>query len=469
VPVYIAKAIHFIHFTKKPKNMKNFWPCFALMVAAYSAHSQEWIPQGMNLLPDGYAVFSMSIVDDTALWIIASEKAVVESGSPVPSNHQILIFRSIDAGQTWETIIVEESTGRFSFDIQAESADEAWITTQDYNSGLGRAIYKTEDGGVTWQQKTMSGSAGVFIRLLEPNHIFCQANKGVTTSADDGVTWETHIIEGYGITDNEYNGVISGSNMACSVGDTIWVGTSEGRVVRSTLYGQAHEIFTAAPGKFIQCVSFADHEKGMLIYYNLNTGAYGLARSSDGGTTWSETPSKPDEVISCNLTFVPGTSATYVLTPDPYAIDHSYYVTNDFGETWRNGGTIGGENFNSVQFLNPTTGWLAAEKSTGNGSPLAYKWSGDLSTGTKSLDQSLTAFTLSPNPALDYISLHFDEELTEEQIQTLYDHTGKVIFSRKTNQKEIDIRALSPGLYTLNINSGNRTGSRSFIKLDSAD
>ncbi len=448
--------------------MKNFWQCLVLLVIANSANSQEWIPQGMNLLPDGYAVLSMSIVDDTVLWVITSDESVANSGTPVPADHQIFLFRSINAGQTWETIYVEESIGRISFDIQAESADEAWITTQDYASGLGRAIYKTEDGGVTWQQKTLGGNTGVFIRLLEQSHIFCQANKGVTTSADDGATWESHNINGYGSA--EYNGLISGCNMACTAGDTIWVGTSEGRIARSTLYGQEHTRFNAAVGEFIQCVSFADHQKGMLIYYDLNTGAYGIARSFDGGATWSETPSKPAEIISCNLTFVPGTSGTYILTPDPFAIDHSYYITNDFGETWNNGGIIEGDNFNCVLFLNPTTGWLSANKKSTNGeSPLVYKWSGDLTTGTKAVDQILAGFTLSPNPASDYISIHFEEDLTDDQIQTLYDHVGKVIFSRKTDQIEIDIRALPPGRYTLKIISGDRTGSRSFIKLDSAD
>lgn len=447
--------------------MKNFWQCLVLMVVSQSATSQNWIPQGMNLLPDGYNVFSMSIVEDTVLWITASEPI---SSGPVPSDHLIIIFRSIDAGETWETISVEESIGRISFDIQAESADEAWITTQDYGSGLGRAIYKTEDGGATWQQKSINASAGVFLRLLEPNHIFCQANKGVATSADDGATWETHIIEGYGITDDEYNGVVSGSNMACAVGDTIWVGTSEGRVVRSTLYGQAHEIFSVASGMYIQCVSFIDHQKGMLIYYNLNTGAYGISRSFDGGSTWSATPSQPEEIISCQLSYVPGTSGTYILTPDPFAANHDYYLTTDFGETWYNEGSIDGDNFNCVQFLNPTTGWVSAyEESTQNGSPLVYKWSGDLPTGTNAMDQSLSGFTIYPNPASATIFLHFDEDLTEDQIQTLYDHTGKVILCRKTNQTEIDIRSLPPGLYTVNIISGDRSGSRSFLKQDASD
>jgi hypothetical protein len=453
---------------KKPNVMRIILTCLVLTVIANSVYTQEWTAQGFDLLPDGYAVFSMSIVDDTVIWITASEEDVASSGASVPDSHLILVFRSVNAGETWETHIVEESKGRFSFDIQAESAHEAWITTQDYSSGLGRAIYKTDDGGVTWQLITINGAAGVFIRLLESNHLFCQANKGVTTSADDGAHWESHIINGYG--DFDYNVVVSGSNMACTAGDTIWVGTLEGRIVRSTLYGQAHKIFNAAPGEFIQCVSFADHEKGMLIYYDLNTGEYGIARSFDGGVTWSEIPSKPEQTISCNLTFVPGSSGTYVLTPDPYAFEHDYYVTTDFGETWSTGGTIEGDNFNCVQFLNPTTGWLSAnEKSRPTGSPLVYKWSGDLSTGTKSVDLSLTGFTLSPNPASDYISLDFDEELTEEQIQTLYDHAGKVIFSRKTNQMEIDIRALPAGMYTLNIISGDRSGSRSFIKLDSAE
>ena len=137
--------------------MKKFLPVLAIsLILCPCTYSQDWIPQAHDLLPEGYAVFSISVVSDQVVWLAASEKAVIEIYQPVPSDHVTLLLRTTDGGSNWEMIEVDEAMGTFSWEILALNADTAWITTQCYGSVAGNGLYKTMTGAATAFQSGFS-------------------------------------------------------------------------------------------------------------------------------------------------------------------------------------------------------------------------------------------------------------------------------------------------------------------------
>ena len=439
--------------------MKYLFIFILCVLAMRNIVAQEWIPKGYGFLPQGYAINSISAVDDTVIWVNASVESVVNSGTPVPADHLIKIIRSTNGGETWESHGVEESIGRISFDIQAVDAYTAWITSQDYGSGLDRALYKTEDGGITWTNKLLFRGAGVFLRILDGQHLFCQNNKYIAWSADGGENWTRDTIEEY--SSNEYNILFSGTNMACMIGDTIWVGTSLGRIVRFTQYGANYEMISTGLPYSITNVSFADHLNGMIYYSSIRS----LARTHDGGNTWEVTPSLPEATLNYNITHVTGTNETYVTTTSSGSHGAQYFWTTDFGNTWTSGDEIENAETNCIQFLSPTIGWIARRSITGDNDPIIYKWTGDLQTSVKNAFNQLTGFRMSPNPALDMIKYDFDDHSGGSHFETITDVKGQVVSARETTEKEVDISHLIPGVYFIHIKVNELSGIWKFVKL----
>jgi photosystem II stability/assembly factor-like uncharacterized protein len=223
--------------------------------------------------------------------VTAALESVALSGSPVPLDHKLKVLRSVDAGYSWEGHDV--ATGRFSFDIIAVDANTAWITTQSYGNGISNALFKTEDGGDTWMNKLNHRTGGVFVRRFDDTHILCQVNDWYSWSEDGGENWKSDTIHEY--LPNEFNTLAAGNNMVSVIGDTLWVGTSLGRIVRFTEYGATFQMIYTGTIYLIQSLTFADHLRGMIFHYNGTTGAFGLSRTHDGGNTWELTPSKPPD------------------------------------------------------------------------------------------------------------------------------------------------------------------------------
>ena len=84
-----------------------------------SAKSQTWLPQGAGLFPNGYAIYSISVPNDSVVWLIASVESAVQGAGGVPANHLTKVARTTNGGETWQVHDVEEAVGRISFDIAA--------------------------------------------------------------------------------------------------------------------------------------------------------------------------------------------------------------------------------------------------------------------------------------------------------------------------------------------------------------
>ncbi|MEN8928980.1 MAG: LamG-like jellyroll fold domain-containing protein [Flavobacteriales bacterium] len=81
-----------------------------------------------------------------------------------------------------------------------------------------------------------------------------------------------------------------------------------------------------------------------------------------------------------------------------------------------------------------------------------------------SINENLKAlYQIYPNPATNDLSLSYALNLGVESI-TIFDITGKVVFTTTKNFTSIHIAELSKGLYTIRLNTSNGSSTKRFIK-----
>ena len=145
------------------KKSFTFFVFVLTLLSQVSLIAQLWEEHAIGVLQNDYGVFDISIVDENVVWAVAFDQTI---GNPIPSNHSPHVIKTIDGGLTWERYDIEEASGTISFDIEAFDDQVAFITTNDYGNGIGRTVFKTEDGGESWNSKLNNNAGGVWIRFF---------------------------------------------------------------------------------------------------------------------------------------------------------------------------------------------------------------------------------------------------------------------------------------------------------------
>jgi len=121
------------------------------------------------------------------------------------------IYKSIDAGETWENIGLPKSDHIGRILVHPENSDIVYVAVAGklYDKNQERGVYKTVDGGVSWKQSLFISDSTAVIDIsmspLEPDVLFAASwertrfavnrtyggvTSGVHRSKDGGVTWE---------------------------------------------------------------------------------------------------------------------------------------------------------------------------------------------------------------------------------------------------------------------------------------
>jgi photosystem II stability/assembly factor-like uncharacterized protein len=362
--------------------MKYF---FTILISIFSFHQlfAQWTNEDSGM-PGTKTLIDMYASSNQVVWGAGVSQP---SGAGVWSNDYC---KTIDGGTTWTANTIPAGANFSMSNIFAFDANNAWVAMFNPTAGGGR-IFHTTDGGTTWTQALTNGftSASSF-----PNFIyFKDAQNGVVmgdpvgsdfeiyTTADGGATWTQ--VPGANITNaggTEYGLTAN----YCALGNSVWFGTTTGRVFRSIDFGQHWTASTVTGSNYIISVSFKNNTTGIAL-----DSLKKISATTDGGATWN-TVATTGDYFSTSIRYVPGTSATYLGVGQDAAgtINGSAYSTDD-GQTWN---TLDiGVYHSAIAAFDGSTIWTGGYRDAAQAAvfPGIYKYSG-------------TSFITSPTISLVY-------------------------------------------------------------------
>jgi photosystem II stability/assembly factor-like uncharacterized protein len=257
------------------------------------------------------------------------------------------VYRSLDGGKSWENKGLKESGHISMIRIDPQDGNVVWVAAQGplWNSGGDRGLYKTLDGGGSWEKLLdIDADTGVNEFVLDPRnpdvivassyqrrrHVWTLINggpgSGVHKTTDGGKTWRRI---SQGLPEGDLGRI--GLTAAPSAPDVLYAiveAEEEQGVYRSTDFGESWEKrsdrMTTSPQYYNEL--YVDPQDSDVVY-SLDTLTH---RSEDGGKTWSRVPIKNRHVDDHALWIDPGNSAHLYIGGDGGA-----YESWDRGETWR--------------------------------------------------------------------------------------------------------------------------------------
>lgn len=331
------------------------------------------------------------------------------------------IVKTTDAGNNWSLI----SSGQFN------RLFSLWFTTPDIGYiASGNSIFKTNDGGITWNEMIVSDTGVFYYTELQ----FVNENTGFITSEYDGLIFRT---DDAGVSWSVvYQNINDQPVRAIQFlnQDTGFVALSNS-VLKTTDGGQSWIEFTDFPIENIfESMFFVNSQTGYVgsFYYGW------LYKTTDGGETWTDLsdPSRIYPVMSMYFT----SETTGYLTSD------GLYQTNNGGNTWVHLDYVN-HGMSKLWFTDNLTGYLAGS------SGMILKTTNAGAVPVLSPDKPDSEFTLYPNPASDDFTLT-SNSVTEPFTISIYNSNGLCIYFERytTSTIKVSTEALPSGLYFLRIN-----------------
>jgi len=258
------------------------------------------------------------------------------------------VYKSVDAGRSWKNMGLPESEHIGMIAIDPRDSDTVYVAAQGplWRAGGDRGLYKTTDGGETWEQVlSVSDDTGineVHLDPRDPDTIYASAYQrrrhvwtlidggpegGIWKSTDGGATWR-EINKGLPKQDKGRIGLDISPVDPDVVYAIVEAAEGKGGFYRSTDRGEhwdkmsGHDTTSAQYYNEIFC-----HPTDVDTVYSLDTF---LQVTHDAGKTWERVAKKNKHVDN---------HALWIDPDDPQHLrvgcDGGIYDTYDTGEHWR--------------------------------------------------------------------------------------------------------------------------------------
>lgn len=255
--------------------------------------------------------------------------------NPLNNNHILIgysvggVFETTDGGQTWTPIFDEQaftSIGDIEFD--PIDSNTIWVGTGDPNiSGypfIGDGIYKSTDGGQTWQNMGLTDTriiSRIQVHPFNSNIVYAATmgvpfsrnnDRGVYRTLDGGETWEQvlFIAQDAGAIDLIMNPdepttlYAAGWNRIRNNSESLITG-SAAKVYRSTDGGDHWDVLTgglpqADNGRIGIAMAPTNSDRLYAMYVGTDSQLHSIYTSEDGGDNWIEVPTGTDSGLQGN-------------------------------------------------------------------------------------------------------------------------------------------------------------------------
>jgi photosystem II stability/assembly factor-like uncharacterized protein len=282
------------------------------------------------------------------------------------------VLRTIDAGRTWQRLIVPDGAGLDFRDVDAIDERTAWVLS--IGPGDASRIYRTLDGGAHWESQFVNREPKAFYDGMA----FWDAEHGLAISDsvdgrfviirtdNGGRTWSP--VEPSGLPPalpGEGAFAASGTSVAVVGRDEAWIGTgasSQARVLRSRDRGRTWTVATttlpAGASAGIFSIAFADAARGIIVggdYKQEGNARDTVALSNDGGVSWRMIAAPGVSGFRSAVAWLPSTgAASSVLAAGPNGSD----LSRDGGRTWT---PLGGPGFHALAVGRDAVAWAVGE------------------------------------------------------------------------------------------------------------
>ncbi|HEY8518121.1 MAG TPA: YCF48-related protein [Candidatus Binatia bacterium] len=254
------------------------------------------------------------------------------------------VFKTTDGGRTWQRQIV---SGRLPFlGISCLDGKQAWISSTN-----GR-VFKTSDGGATWTEQKTPVDRNLFkIAFVSPTRGTAVGDFGAIVHTEDGgATWEEiQLPEDFKLPDSALDqGILPNDALLYGLSfaneNTGWIAGEFGTILRTDDGGRTWKQQVSGIESTLFGIDFLDENTGIAVGIDSV-----ILRTDDGGATWKPIPSPFDErsyyevALSGNYGWIVGGQGTVLVSTDGGKEWKQYPTPLRFASEWFRGVSLSGD------------------------------------------------------------------------------------------------------------------------------
>ena len=447
---------------------KNLLATLAFSVVSMVSVGQ-WVPQSTGFSTDFRGLSSISIVDANTVWAIGYD-------GTDPENRIQEFTRTTDGGDNWTSGDIDVSSSTVSIaQVTALDGNTAWIAVAPNTLSDPKGIYRTDDGGANWTRQASAtydnkASFPNVVHFWDKDNGICQGDPinpagsvdpderefEIYITSDGGTTWA--LVDAGNIPDPLY-GETGYTGKSTVTANSIWFGTSKGRIYRSNDKGQTWNVSDSPVSDFGNkdingSFAFTTESKGLLI-----DNASSIWETTDAGANWvSVTPTgvhHPTDIAA-----IPGMEGTYVNTGIDSLLGGVSYTMNN-GNDWTEFEEL--LLIEKIAWFDDVTGWVGSFNIDANTGGI-YKFVGTV-TAVETIATEELNVEVYPNPTEGIFTINLGD-LKDVQISIL-NITGQEVYSLgnvNKSQLEISLTDFSKGVYFVKVQSDNQQKVIELIK-----